>query len=146
MQKKGDENMQYDEFVSRVQERGEFASREEAVKATRATLSTLGECLYQTERRHLASQLPKEMKGFLYEYVDASEPMRRRACFSLGEFYNRVAARADVTQGPAMERAKAVVTVLHEAVPEGEWAHIIREMPDEYRELLEGESFGAPAP
>ncbi|MFP3896178.1 MAG: DUF2267 domain-containing protein [Anaerolineales bacterium] len=138
--------MQYEEFVNRVQDRGEFASRDEAIKATRAILSTLGECLYQTERRHLASQLPKELKEFVHEYVDASEPIRRRACFTLGEFYNRVAARADVTQGPAMERARAVVTVLREAVPEGEWAHVIREMPDDYGELLEEESSETPAP
>lgn len=128
--------MRYHEFANRLQEWEEFASREEVVKATRAILSALGECLHQTERRHLASQLPKEMKEFLYEYVDASEPIRRRACFSLDEFYNRVAARADVGRGAAMERAKAVVAVLREAVPEGEWAHVIREMPDEYRELL----------
>ncbi len=138
--------MQYDKFFSRVQEQGDLASREEAVKATRAILSTLGECLYQTERRHLASQLPKEMEGFLYEFVDSSEPIRRRACFSVDDFYHRVAARADVGRAAAMERAMAVMAVLREAVPEGEWAHIIREMPDEYRELLKGEGAGAPAP
>jgi uncharacterized protein (DUF2267 family) len=137
--------MQYDEFVNRLRERQEFTSREEAVKATKATLSSLGECLYKTERRHLASQLPKEIKVFLYEYVDV-EVTRRGACFSLDDFYHRVAARADVGRAAAMERAMAVMAVMREAVPEGEWAHIIREMPDEYRELLAGESFGAPAP
>ncbi|MFO7918724.1 MAG: DUF2267 domain-containing protein [Anaerolineae bacterium] len=137
--------MRYHEFVNRIQERGGLDSPAEAEKTIRATLSALGECLYKTERRHLASQLPKEVKEFLYEYVDSSEPIRRRACFTLGDFYNRVAARADVTQGPAVERAKAVVAVLREAVPEGEWAHVIREMPDEYDPLLKGEGGGMPA-
>ena len=134
--------MRYHEFVNRVQEQGGLASPDEAERAIMATLSALGECLYKTERRHLASQLPKEMKEFLYEYVD-TEVTRRGACFSLGDFYNRVAARADVTRGRGIERTQAVVAVLQDALPEGEWEHIIWEMPDEYRELLAEEPPGS---
>jgi uncharacterized protein (DUF2267 family) len=137
--------MRYHEFIDRVQEEGGFDARDEAETAIRATLSSLGECLYRTERRHLASQLPKEAEDFLYEYGGSEVTRQGAACFTLDAFYTRVGARADVTHTHAVERARAVIAVLREAMPEGEWQHIVREMPNEYRELLEGESSGAPA-
>jgi uncharacterized protein (DUF2267 family) len=133
--------MRYHELVGCVQEEAGLDSRDEALKTIRATLSSLGECLYRTERRHLASQLPKEAKPFLYEYVEDAEATRQgAACLTLQEFYDRVGARADVTRTRAIERANAVAAVLRETMPEGEWAHVVREMPKEYRALLTGES------
>ena len=133
--------MRFHEFVRRVQEEAELDSRDEAVKTIRATLSSLGECLYRTERRHLASQLPKEAKEFLREYVEDAEVTRQgAACLTLQEFYDRVGARADVTRTRAIERAEAVAAVLRETTPPGEWEHVVREMPKEYRALLTGES------
>jgi len=138
--------MRYNELVDRVQEQGGFDSREEAVRALRATLSVLGECLYRTERRHLASQLPQGAKEFLYEYVDGEVIRREVAYFTLEEFYNQVGARADVTHTHAIERARAAIAVLREVIPAGEWEHIIQEMPSEYQELLQGKSSRSEAP
>jgi len=128
--------MRYHELVERIQAEGDLDSREEAVTALRATLSSLGECLYQTERRHLASQLPTEVKGFLNEHVDTGVTRQDAACLTLQEFYDRVGARADVTRSRAIERAWAVAVVLRDALPQGEWGHIVEEMPKEFRELL----------
>jgi uncharacterized protein (DUF2267 family) len=128
--------MRYHEFVHQVQEQGGLESRDEAERAIRAVLSSLGECLYRTERRHLASQLPKKAKAFLSEYADSGVTRQGAACLTLQEFYDRVGARADVTRSHAIERAKAVAAVLRDLLPEGEWRHIISEMPKEYRELL----------
>ncbi len=50
--------MKYDEFISQVQRRANLASREEAERATRATLETLGERLAGGEAKDLAAQLP----------------------------------------------------------------------------------------
>ena len=138
--------MRYHELVGRVQEEGEFGSQEEAEKVIRATLSSLGECLYRTERRHLASQLPKEAKAFLDEEVGSQVTRQGAACLTLQEFYDRVGARADVTRSRAIEQAKAVTAVLQENLPEGEWEHIILEMPKAYRELLTGEPASPPSP
>jgi uncharacterized protein (DUF2267 family) len=132
--------MRYQEFVDLVQERGGFGSGDEAERAIRATLSTLGECLYRTERRHLASQLPKEAKVLLRAEADPTVTRHEAACFTLDEFYNRVGARADVTRTHAVEQARAVIAVLRESVPQGEWNHVVHEMPQEYSELLAGES------
>ena len=135
--------MRYHDLVDRVQEKGELGSHEEAVTAIQATLSTLGECLYRTERRHLASQLPKEAKTFLSEQADPTVTRQEAACHTLQAFYDRVGARAEVTRGRAVEQAKAVMAVLSEAVPPGEWQHIVAELPKEYGELLTGGSEGS---
>ena len=138
--------MRYHDLVERVQKEGELDSQDEAVIAIRATLSSLGECLYRTERGHLASQLPKEAKDFLHEYADQEVTRQESACLTLQEFYDRVGARADVTRSRAIEQAKAVATVLEETLPEGEWKHIVSEMPKEYRGLLVGEPSSPSAP
>jgi uncharacterized protein (DUF2267 family) len=132
--------MRYQEFVDQVQEQGGFGTRDEAERAIRATLSTLGECLYRTERRHLASQLPKEAKELLRAEADPTVTRHEAACFTLDEFYSRVGARADVTRTHAVEQVGAVIAVLRRVVPEGEWRHVVREMPQEYRELLAEEA------
>lgn len=128
--------MRYHEFVRRVQEKGSFESPDEAVMAIGATLSALGECLYRTERRHLASQLPKEVKGFLFEYVDSDVRRPSAACLTLEEFYDRVAARANVRRTGGIERAQAVMGVLKDSLPIGEWEHLVKEMPKAYDALL----------
>ena len=132
--------MRYHEFVEQVQQEGGFDSQDEALNAIEATLSSLGECLYRTERRHLASQLPKPFEEALYEYVDSEVTRQGAACLSLQEFYDRVGARADVTRGVAIEQANAVTAVLERVLPEGEWRHIILEMPKAYHGLLSAES------
>ncbi|MFW6135430.1 MAG: DUF2267 domain-containing protein [Chloroflexota bacterium] len=138
--------MRYHELVRRVQEKGGFDDPDDAVTAIRATLLSLGECLYRTERCHLASQLPKEAKDFVYEYIDSEVTRQGAACFTLEEFYDRVAARADVTRTGGVERARVVVAVLKEVLPEGEWEHIIEALPKEYRELLGEEPPEAASP
>lgn len=138
--------MRYHEIIRRVQEEVGFDSPDEAVKAMRATLSALGECLYRTERRHLASQLPKEAAYFLEEYVDSETTRPQTGCHTLEEFYDRVAARADVSRGGGVERARAVVSVLGDLLPEGEWEHIVEELPKPYGELLHERAPGPESP
>ncbi len=138
--------MRYHELVRLVQEEGGFESRDEAVTAIRATLSSLGECLYRTERRHLASQLPKEAKDYLRDYVDSEVRRPPARCLTLQEFYDRVGARAGVTRTHAIDQANVVARVLEENLPEGEWRHIIEEMPKEYHGLLGREPSGPQPP
>ena len=71
--------MKYDEFIKEVQTRGHIESREEAERATRATLETLAERLAGGEPHDLASQLPPELAEHLwYEGEETGNP------FSLG--------------------------------------------------------------
>lgn len=131
--------MEYDDFISRVQERAELDSPEEAAAAVKATLGTLGEMLSAKERRDLAAELSKPLKDCLTLWMERppkehTHPHR----FNLEEFYHRVAARSEVRRPAAVKHARAVIRVLQEAVSPGELRDILRELPDEYEPLLSG--------
>lgn len=131
--------MEWKEFVRRVQDDAKPASPEEAAAAIEAVLGTLGEMLPSTERRHLAAQLPESAKASVDRWV-AHPPreMSRPHRFALEEFYNRVAARSDVRYPTAVQRSRAVMKVLREAVAQGELVDIFSYLPNEYGELLTG--------
>jgi uncharacterized protein (DUF2267 family) len=139
--------MEYDEFIDRVQDRAELDSPEEAAVAVQATLGTLGEMLSPKERRDLAAELPKPLKDCLTLWVE--QPPRELTHphrFNLEEFYNRVAARSDVRYPAAVKHSQAVVQVLQQAVSRGELRDVLRELPDEYDELLSGQPRGPVSP
>ncbi len=121
--------MEYKEFIKEVQQFAGLATQDEAVKITEATLETLGERLFGVHRRHLAAQLPKELKPFLLK-------RGRIDRFGLEEFYGRVAARTNIRFHDAYRGAKFVMCVLRETVAPGELKDILSELPKEYDELL----------
>jgi len=131
--------MEDQEFVKRVQEEAAPAAPDEAAAAIEAVLGTLGEMLSPTERRHLAAQLPKSMKGYVTEWMERPPKEKGRPHrFGLEEFYHRVAARSDVRYPTAVKRSQAVMKTLREAVAPGALADVFRELPREYEELLTG--------
>ena len=72
--------MKYDEFIKEVQTHGHIESREEAERATRATLETLAERLVGGEPHDLASQLPPELAEHLrYEGEETGNPFSLEA-------------------------------------------------------------------
>ena len=139
--------MEHREFIKRVQEAAELATADEAETVVGAVLGTLGELLSPTERRHLAAQLPKPLKEYVDRRVERPpREMTRPHRFPLAEFYQRVAARADVRYPAAVQRSQAVMRVLQEAVAAGELADLFRELPDEYEELRSGKPAGPLSP
>ena len=58
--------MKYDEFIKHVQTVAQLDSREEAERATRATLEIIRERVVGDEAKDLASQLPKELGEYLH--------------------------------------------------------------------------------
>ncbi len=126
--------MDYSEFVDLVQKNSHLPDRADAENATRATLETLGEVLRDSGRDKLASQLPKEMKSFLY--------LRDYDLYQLQEFYRRVGARSDSGYYDAAERAKAVMAALSEAITPGQMDEVLAELPDAYKDLLKKEPQG----
>jgi uncharacterized protein (DUF2267 family) len=129
--------MQYDEFISKVQERANLESSDEAVQLTEAVLATLGERLYRTEQGQMAAQLPNGIKEFFVARQPPENVPGDVQRFSLEEFYNRVSARNGVRYPHAVRRAKAVMGVLQEAVSAGQMADIRRELPSEFAPLFE---------
>jgi len=105
--------MNYDEFVGQVQHRARLPSTAEAVRATRSTLEVLAARLYGDEARELAAQLPREIAI----YLEAKEEPRR---FGLQEFFKLVQEREGVDMPESVYHARAVISVLQDAVTPGE--------------------------
>ena len=122
--------MQYDEFVGRVQNRARLAATGETVKAIHATLGTLGERLAGGEPDQLAAQLPQEIGAYLRSALKGQS-------FSLDEFFNRVTEREGVDKPDAVYHARAVISVLKEAVSPGEIEDVLSQLPAEYDPLFE---------
>ena len=122
--------MQFDDFITRVQEQAGLNTRDEAINITRAVLETLGERLDRKVRNGLEAQLPNELKEFLLGRVEHSDQ------YDLQEFYNRVGARADLKYGEAVERTRQVISVLRHAVPGGEIEDILEDLSPEHGKLF----------
>jgi len=67
--------MHWDAFVSAVQERGEYPSKEEAERACRVVLALLGAHLVGEVRTELAARLPKALALLLLNPLQAHEPL-----------------------------------------------------------------------
>jgi uncharacterized protein (DUF2267 family) len=123
--------MKYDDFVGQVQNKAKLATSQEAIKAIRATLQTLAERIVTGEAQNLAAQLPQEIGDYVRE-VEKDEQ------FSLDTFFKRVAEREGVDEPDAVYHARAVMTVVSEAVTEGEMEDVREQLPmQEYAPLFE---------
>ncbi len=122
--------MNADEFVKHVQKKGGFNSKEDAVSAIHATLTTLAERLFNNEPEQLADQLPFDIGIYL-----RNSPIKEK--FDLDEFYNRVSARSGLPRLEAVHGAQAVMAVLMEAVSMGEILDVINDLPKDYRSLID---------
>ena len=125
-----DGTMQYNEFVGQVQHRAQLASSGKAVHAIHAVLQTLGERLYGAEADNLAAQLPAEI-GFYLKQAQKREPLSAR------EFFARVTEREGVDYPDAVYHARAVMSVVIDAVSPGEIADMRAQLPDEFDPLFQ---------
>ncbi len=125
--------MQYQEFIGRVSQRAGLDSFERAEAATQATLTTLGEYLSGGEGLDLASQLPQGIAEILHQ-----QPPNRSKIFSLNDFLQMVGENEGVGIEEAEAHARAVVSVLEEAVTEGEMEDVRRQFPSEFDPLFGG--------
>ena len=127
--------MKYDEFINRVQEGASLESREQAEKATRATLGTLVRHLSEGEKQDLASQLPEPLK----RQVLAVSGSRER--FSLEEFFTRVQQEEGGVDRRETERhARAVAGVMSDAVTRGELTDVFSQLPGDFGDLFTAKS------
>lgn len=129
--------MQYQEFIDHVQQRAQLGNPEDAERLTQTVLGVLGERLYRTVCDNLASQLPKEMKGFLFSSQPPENTWRDVQQFSLEEFYNRVSARMDIGYPAAVRQSRTVIAVVQETVSSGVIDNVRAELPNEFNELFQ---------
>ena len=130
--------MQLKEFVHLVKQRAGLETDEEALRIIRSTLLTFSERIQHTHADHLAHQLPKELRDIMLEHGAVYEAL------TLEEFFSRLGARSGLRYSQAVRQGRAVLSVLSEAVAEGELEHIRAELPREFAELLVA-GVGAPA-
>lgn len=123
--------MKYEEFLGQVQHRAHLGTLQEAVRATRATLETLGERLFYGEKQNIAAQLPHEI-GEIIRHVDVSEK------FDLHEFFDRVGTREQVDLPVAVHHARVVAEVLRDAVDAGAFHKLEAQLPPEFHPLFTG--------
>ncbi len=123
--------MKSGEFIKHVQSLAQLDSRQAAEQATRATLETIAERIVGDEASQLAAQLPPDLGQYLrgHEGEDGHP-------FSLEEFYQRVSQKSGVEPVAAAVQARAVFTVLHQAVTPGEFADVKANFSDDYSELF----------
>lgn len=122
--------MNFSEFVGQVQHRLELPEEGHAVRAARATLTTLGERIVEGEAEDLASPLPMEIDRYLLE-ADSGQR------FSFDEFVDRVAEREGVDPSEAAYHAKVVVDLVGEVAPAGELEQVRGQLPEEFDQLFE---------
>lgn len=123
--------MKYDEFIKHVQGFAQLDSRQAAEQATQATLETVAERIVGNEASQLAAQLPAELGQHLRGHEGQNGNF-----FSLQEFYQRVSQRAGVEPVTAALYARAVFTVLNQAVTPGEFEDVKANFSDDYSELF----------
>lgn len=125
--------MNFDEFTGQVQHRLELPGTGEAVRAIRATLSTLGERIQEGEATDLASNLPMEINWYLTGPV--AEHGER---FGWQEFVARVAEIEGVDPPKAAYHAQVIIDLVAEVVPETE----IEQIRDQLPEAADDENWG----
>nr|WP_240948288.1 DUF2267 domain-containing protein [Planosporangium mesophilum] len=106
-------------------------SPELAERLTRAVLRTLAERIDSGEADDLAGYLPEQVRGYLVKDRISAEG------FTLPEFVRRVQLRAEVDPVRAENAVRAVLSVLHDAVEEAEWAELMAQLSLDFRGLFE---------
>jgi uncharacterized protein (DUF2267 family) len=112
------------ELLDRIVERG-IPDRRRAGKALRATLTVLGQRLFDDEARALASSLPTE----LARVVEASEHDELDGDFGDAEFYERVRRRERSSSGAVHEDVDVVVRMLGELLDDDVRHRLARALP-----------------
>lgn len=134
----------YNDFIGEVQHRIEAGRQSEAVRMTRAVLTTLGERVEEGGATDIAGALPMEIDWYILQADHGQQ-------FDFDEFIDRVQARlsyedldldTDYGRPSEMERAdvvfntQAVVALLSEAVPGGVLANVEEQLPEDYEDLF----------
>jgi uncharacterized protein (DUF2267 family) len=127
--------MTFDEFTGQVQHRARLASTGDSLRAIRATLTVLGQRLFGGEAYELSAQLPEEIKLYLQQAFQSET-------FGLAEFYQRVADLEGADMPEAVFHARAVISVLMDAVSPGEIRDMLDQLPSEYASLFNWEGTG----
>jgi uncharacterized protein (DUF2267 family) len=123
--------VEHDEFITHVESLAQSNSREEAERATRATLETIKERIPGNEATELASELPQQLgdslRGREGETADS---------FNLLEFISRASQKENIDPTVAAIHVRAVFAVLQNAVKPDKFAKFHSYFSHDYEELF----------
>ncbi|QHG16149.1 DUF2267 domain-containing protein [Nostoc sp. ATCC 53789] len=123
--------MEYNEFITHVQSLAQSDSREEAERATRATLETLKERIASDEAEELATNLPQQLGNYLrVREGDSSQS------FNLQEFITRASQKENIEPTTAAIHVRAVFAVLQNAISPEKFAALHAYFSHDYEELF----------
>ncbi|MEA5622094.1 DUF2267 domain-containing protein [Nostoc sp. UHCC 0251] len=123
--------MEYDEFITHVQSLTQSDSREEAERATRATLETLKERIANDEAQELAASLPQQLGDYLLGKEGDSG-----GSFNLQEFIARASQKENIEPTTVAIHVRAVFTVLQNAISPELFAALHSHFSHDYEELF----------
>ncbi|MGW8355213.1 DUF2267 domain-containing protein [Streptomyces wedmorensis] len=124
--------LQWQTFLDRVQERGDYRTAQEAERAARTVLALLGAHLVGDVRAALAARLPETFALVLLNPLQATEPL------SPERFVRATAAWIEgATERTAAWDVSAVLSVAADAAGEELTARILLQLPPGY-DLLFG--------
>jgi uncharacterized protein (DUF2267 family) len=115
--------MTQDELLSHIAERAGLPGLEEAARTARAVLEALGERVSWPTLQALGEDLPAPLMAGLGSLEHGQD-------FDLGELHARVARRAQVRLGLAVEHTRAVCQVLAEALSPGTLYRLREALPE----------------
>jgi len=117
--------MDFDEFTGTVQHRLELPGTGEAVRAIRATLSTLGQRIPADAAEDLAASLPMEIKWYMTGGVH--EHGQR---FDWSEFVTRVADIEQAERSEAAYHSQVIVDLVATVVPPSDVQDLRNQLPE----------------
>jgi|YelNatPaOPRAMG01_1025707.scaffolds.fasta_scaffold258485_1 uncharacterized protein (DUF2267 family) len=123
--------MTKDEFLNAVQERLNLADKDEAETAVRSVLAATADRLTPEEANDLASQLPHELAEFIRRRPGGVQKM------DYDTYIARIQHDLDLADPAQAERvARGVLSVVRDAVGEGEWQDVVSQMPMDMKEMF----------
>lgn len=125
--------MQFHDFLGEVQNKAKLSSLDEALNATRATLTTLAERLEGNEPSNIAAQLPSEIGTFL-----TGEKSGQGERFDSDEFARRISEKEGVGLNTGVWHARAVLDVLSQSLSAGELENVKAQLPEDYLRFFSG--------
>jgi uncharacterized protein (DUF2267 family) len=123
-----DDDTDHAAFTAQVAQAADIDA-DQAERAIRATLVTLGERISEGEAEDLARHLPDSLAGLIRQPGDAQ-------AFDADEFFRRVAERVGTDPATAERHARAVVAQLAFRAGHKELHDMLSQLPRELRDRL----------
>jgi uncharacterized protein (DUF2267 family) len=121
--------VKYDQMAKAVDKRAGLGDWAEAERTLRVVVQALSDRLPGGEADDLVAQLPEPLKSEI-TVTPRADPMNPQA------FLERVGRDLGLEQEETRDRVRAVFSMLHDAVTEGEWEEVVGPLDRKYAELI----------